>query len=73
MVSIAMSDKVYKVFTETEWESFQDTSQFEGSADDLRDGFIHLSTKKQLAWVIKVPSTQITRFAIDRFGSFSFF
>ena len=53
MVSPAMNGRVYKVFTETEWKTFQDTGQFEGSADDLRDGFIHLSTKKQLAGVIE--------------------
>lgn len=31
---------------------FQETGRFNGSADDLRDGFIHLSTKQQVAGVI---------------------
>ena len=53
MVSNAMNDTVYKVFTDSEWKIFQDTGKFEGSADDLRDGFIHLSTKEQLAGVIE--------------------
>ena len=53
MVSTAMNDKVYKVFTDSEWKAFQDTGKFEGSADDLRDGFIHLSTKEQIAGVIE--------------------
>ena len=48
-----MSDRVYKVLTESEWKEFQDTGKFEGSADDIRDGFIHLSTKEQLAGVIE--------------------
>ena len=47
-----MKDKVYKVFTESEWNDFQETGQFKGSADDLRDGFIHLSTKEQVDGVI---------------------
>ena len=51
-VKTVMSDKVYKVLTESEWKVLQDTGKFGGSADDLRDGFIHLSTKEQLAWVI---------------------
>ena len=53
MVKTVMTDTVYKIFTESEWKIFQDTGKFEGSADDLRDGFIHLSTKVQLAGVIK--------------------
>ena len=53
MASSAMNDRVYKVFTETEWKTFQNTGKFNGSADDLRDGFIHLSTKEQLTGVIE--------------------
>jgi uncharacterized protein (DUF952 family) len=48
-----MRDKVYKIFTDNEWELFQETGQFKGSTDDLRDGFIHLSTKDQVAGVIE--------------------
>jgi uncharacterized protein (DUF952 family) len=48
-----MGDKVYKIFTEAEWSKFQETGRFSGSADDLRDGFIHLSTKEQVAGVIE--------------------
>lgn len=53
MVSTQARDSVYKVFTEAEWKQFQKTGQFSGSEDDLRDGFIHLSTKGQLDGVIK--------------------
>lgn len=52
-VSTVMNEKVYKVFTDSEWKIFQDTGKFGGSADDLRDGFIHLSTKDQLAGVVE--------------------
>ncbi len=48
-----VKDKVYKIFTESEWEAFQESGRFGGSADDLRDGFIHLSTKEQLDGVIE--------------------
>ncbi|HEY5775910.1 MAG TPA: DUF952 domain-containing protein [Xanthomonadales bacterium] len=48
-----MRDKVCKVFTESEWKLFQETGEFKGSADDLRDGFIHLSTEGQVAGVIQ--------------------
>ena len=52
-VSTGMKDKVYKIFTESEWKAFQKTGRFKGSADDRRDGFIHLSTKEQLGGVIE--------------------
>lgn len=48
-----MEDRVYKIFTEAEWNRFQETGQFSGSADDLRDGFIHLSTGEQVAGVVE--------------------
>ena len=53
MVSTVTKDKVYKIFTESEWKDFQEIGQFNGSADDLRDGFIHLSTEEQVDGVIE--------------------
>jgi uncharacterized protein (DUF952 family) len=52
VVTERMEDRVYKVFTESEWKDFQATGQFRGSADDLRDGFIHLSTGQQVTGVV---------------------
>ena len=40
---------LYKVLREAEWRSAQRRGAIIGSADDLRDGFIHLSTRDQLA------------------------
>lgn len=40
---------IYKILRATEWESLVEKGQFSGSPDDLRDGFIHLSTDDQLA------------------------
>ena len=44
-----MSDRVYKILRRFEWEEAQKTGVFTGSADDRRDGFIHLSSATQLS------------------------
>lgn len=40
---------VYKIFRDQEWEAFLATPAWPGSADDLADGFIHLSSAEQVA------------------------
>lgn len=40
---------VYKILRSAGWTAFDATGGFAGSADDRRDGFIHLSTEAQLA------------------------
>jgi uncharacterized protein (DUF952 family) len=69
MVSTETQDSVYKVFTEAEWKLFQKTGQFHGSEDDLRDGFIHLSTKEQLEGVIKRFFSDKTPLYLAKFSS----
>jgi uncharacterized protein (DUF952 family) len=39
---------IYKIASEALWLELQTQGQTLGSADDLRDGFIHLSTAEQL-------------------------
>lgn len=39
---------VYKVLTAAEWADMERDGVFRGSADDRRDGFIHLSSADQL-------------------------
>jgi len=39
---------VYKILRAREWQAFRETGVFAGSADDLRDGFIHLSARAQV-------------------------
>ena len=39
---------VFKIFRAAEWAAFEMQGVFEGSADDLKDGFLHLSTAEQL-------------------------
>jgi apolipoprotein N-acyltransferase len=48
---------VFKVCRAEQWEQLQATGVFSGSPDDLRDGFIHLSTAAQL------PGTLAKHFA----------
>lgn len=43
-----MTEMVYKICTLTEWRSAVAAGSYTGSADDRRDGFIHLSTASQL-------------------------
>ena len=40
---------VYKIVSRSEWEAACREGAFAGSADDARDGFIHLSTAEQVA------------------------
>lgn len=47
------SEPVYKIFRPFEWDSFQASGSFLGSADDLRDGFIHLCTRGQMQGVLE--------------------
>ena len=39
---------VYKLLRAAEWAAFQASGSFEGSSDDRRDGFIHLSAADQV-------------------------
>ena len=40
---------IYKIVARAEWEASLPAGSYTGSADDMRDGFIHLSTGQQLA------------------------
>ena len=42
---------IFKILRPAEWQAFGTAGRFEGSPDDLRDGFIHFST------VAQVPGT----------------
>lgn len=39
----------YKICTGNEWRQLQEAGCFFGSADDLRDGYVHLSARGQVA------------------------
>jgi uncharacterized protein (DUF952 family) len=40
---------IYKICEQTLWRLAEAEGRFDGSKDDIRDGFIHLSTAAQLA------------------------
>ena len=48
---------IFKIFRPAEWAEFRAAGSFAGSADDRRDGFIHLSEAAQ------VPGTLAAHFA----------
>jgi uncharacterized protein (DUF952 family) len=41
------STPIFKLFRSAEWRVFAQVGVFDGSADDKRDGFIHMSTAEQ--------------------------
>lgn len=46
-------EPVYKILRGFEWQEFQREGSFLGSEDDIRDGFIHLATEKQVQRIIE--------------------
>jgi len=40
---------IFKIFRRSEWDSFRDAGTTAGAPVDLADGFIHLSTVRQVA------------------------
>jgi uncharacterized protein (DUF952 family) len=44
---------IYKIFRDVEWSSAESAGQFNGSGDDIRDGFIHFSNAEQLRGTLK--------------------
>jgi len=43
-----MNRTIFKIVNEAEWRAVEAQSHFNGSAVDLKDGFIHFSTAEQL-------------------------
>jgi uncharacterized protein (DUF952 family) len=57
---------IYKIMPRAEWEKI--AGAYEGSMDDKRDGFIHFSTKSQLAGTLAkhyAGQTDLMLLAID--------
>jgi uncharacterized protein (DUF952 family) len=44
-----MTERIYKICGQAEWQAAVAAGVYTGSADDARDGFIHFSTAQQLA------------------------
>ena len=46
-------ESIYKILRASEWRDAQAQGAVTGSADDVRDGFIHLSTRGQVAGTLE--------------------
>lgn len=63
-----MGEPVYKILTKSAFEEASAKGRFEGSAVDLRDGFIHLSAGRQVAGTLVLHfkgQTDLLLLAID--------
>lgn len=70
-----MTDIAYKVVAADEWRAAVAEGRYEGSAVDLADGYIHMSTEDQLAETLRkhyagqadllMLSVDLTRFGDD--------
>ncbi len=74
--STAMTEarEVYRIMSAVEWEAARATGKFLGGADDLRDGFIHLSARAQVAGTLARHYTGrldllVIAVAVDRLAS----
>jgi uncharacterized protein (DUF952 family) len=54
---MSATTRIYKLCSRAEWDAAVRAGSYAGSADDLRDGFIHFSTAAQL------PATAAKYFA----------
>lgn len=63
---------VFKIAPMVLWEAAQSAGAFMGSADDLRDGFIHLSTADQVAGTLAKHFRNQRDLIIVAFASSSF-
>lgn len=64
---------VYKILAGAEWHAAQAAGAWDGSADDLRDGYIHLSCADQLAgtaskYFRNIPGLVLVAFEAGRLG-----
>ena len=64
---------VIKLLRPAEWAALQATGEFAGSADDLRDGYIHLSPPDEVAatlakWFAGEAGVTALTFDADGFG-----
>lgn len=68
-----MSNIVYKIIDERDWREAQRSGSYAGSADDRRDGFIHLSFADQLEATAarhfrNRPNLLLVAFPVESFG-----
>jgi uncharacterized protein (DUF952 family) len=60
---------IFKILRPAEWQAFGSARHFEGSTDDLRDGFIHFSTVAQVSGTLSRHFTSEQEIVILRVAS----
>jgi uncharacterized protein (DUF952 family) len=65
---------ICKLLRAEEWVAFEGNGEFAGSADDRRDGYIHMSTADQVAgtaakWFADAPGLMAVTFDATAFGA----
>lgn len=60
---------IFKILRPAEWQAFSAARRFEGSVDDMRDGFIHFSTAVQVAGTLSRHFAGETEVVILRVAS----
>ena len=63
-----MGEHIYKVCRREEWEAAVASGTYRGSADDLRDGFIHFSRATQLEGTLRkhfAGQTDLVRITVE--------
>jgi uncharacterized protein (DUF952 family) len=60
---------IFKILRPAEWQAFGSARHFEGSTDDLRDGFIHFSTVAQVSGTLSRHFTSEPEIVILRVAS----
>lgn len=63
---------VYKIVASADWERACENGQYDGSADDRRDGFIHLSARHQLKGTLAKHYKGRDRLILAAFASEAF-
>jgi uncharacterized protein (DUF952 family) len=46
------TDSIYKILTPVEWQNFQQSGRFIGTAFDQKDGFIHACFEHQIEFIL---------------------
>lgn len=68
-----MDKRVFKIVSRQDWDAARSLGSYAGSADDVRDGFIHLSSLSQIAGTLarhfaNAPDLLLVAFDSDQLG-----
>ena len=66
---MSQSASIFKILRPAEWQALGAARRFEGSPDDLRDGFIHFSTAAQISGTLSRHFTSEPEIVILRVAS----